>query len=110
MPLDPDVAELVRVLAETGAPALSDGTVEEARRNYDSAPKPNPDPLPHVVDLTVAGSDGEVPIRVYAAVSDPRDLPVIVFFHGGGWVLSSVDGHDPTARRLAVLTGALVVS
>ena len=38
MPLDPDVAELVRVLAETGAPALSDGTVEEARRNYDSLP------------------------------------------------------------------------
>ncbi|MGA1672499.1 MAG: alpha/beta hydrolase [Ilumatobacteraceae bacterium] len=110
MPLDADVADLVRVLAETGAPALSDGTVDEARRNYDAAPKPDPDPLPHVVDLTVAGPHGEVPIRVYAAVSDPRDLPVVVFFHGGGWVLSSVDGHDPTARRLAVLTGALVVS
>ncbi len=110
MPLDPDVADLVRTLAETGAPALSDGTIDEARRNYDSAPKPDPDPLPHVVDLHVPGPGGEVPVRVYAAIANPRRLPVVVFFHGGGWVLSSVDGHDPTARRLAVLTGALVVS
>jgi len=110
VPLDSDVAELVRALAETGAPALSEGTVNEARRNYDAAPKPDPDPLPHVIDRVVESDGLSVPVRCYAAVSDPRDLPVIVFFHGGGWVLSSVDGHDPTARRLALLTGALVVS
>ena len=70
MPLDPDVAELVRTLAETGAPALSDGTIDEARRNYDSVPKPDPDPLPHVVDLHVPGPGGEVPVRVYAAIAN----------------------------------------
>jgi len=110
VPLDSDVAELVRALAETGAPAMSEGTVAEARRNYDAAPRPAPDPLPHVVDRVIESDGLSVPVRCYAPVADPRDLPVIVFFHGGGCVLSSVDGHDPTARRLALMTGALVVS
>ena len=110
MPLDSDVAELVRALAETGAPAMSEGTVAEARRNYDAAPRPAPDPLPHVVDRVIENDGLSVPVRCYAPVADPRELSVIVFFHGGGWVLSSVDGHDPTARRLALMTGALVVS
>ncbi|MCL4115038.1 UNVERIFIED_CONTAM: hypothetical protein GTU68_008281 [Idotea baltica] len=48
-------------------------------------------------------------IRLYAS-SDAKDLPIVAFFHGGGWVLSSIDGHDSLARRLAARTGALVVS
>ncbi len=57
----------------------------------------------------VATAAGDVPVRLYAPSTDV-DVPVVVFFHGGGWVLSSVDGHDHMARRLAGLTDALVVS
>ena len=110
MPLDADVAALVDALASTGAPALSDGTVEQARTNYLAAPRPEVDELGHVVDHIVDGRHGPVPIRAYAATPSPSDLPIVLFMHGGGWVLSSVDGHDHLARRLARETGALVIS
>ncbi|MFP5487770.1 MAG: alpha/beta hydrolase, partial [Acidimicrobiia bacterium] len=98
--LDRDVAAQLDALAALGAAGLSEGTVEQARANYDSAPKPVPDPVDRVEDHVVAGPAGDVPVRLYAT-SDATDLPVVVFFHGGGWVLSSVAGHDTLARRIA---------
>ena len=109
MPLDEDVAEMLAAAAQAGAPKLSDGTPQEARLNYARAPKPAGDELLRVEDRTIPGPAGEIAIRIYADSTEP-DLPVIAFFHGGGWVLSSVDGHDSLARRLAARTGALVVS
>ncbi len=124
MPLDPDVAEMLETLAALQAPALSEGTVEQARANYDAAPKPAADPLACVEDRIVPGPASDIPVRLYAATHDPgthdpgthdpgthdNGLPIVVFFHGGGWVLSSVAGHDPIARRIAARSGALVVS
>lgn len=107
--LDRDVADQLAALSALGAPALSDGTVEQARRNYAAAPKPDGDELARVEDRTVPGPGGPIPIRLYAD-STSDGLPVIAFFHGGGWVLSSVDGHDSLARRIAARTGMLVVS
>lgn len=107
--LDNDVAAQLEALAALGAPALSHGTVEQARANYDAAPKPDSDPLSRVEDRVVPGPAGAVPVRLYAT-SHESELPVIVFFHGGGWVLSSVDGHDSLARRIASRTGMLVAS
>ena len=107
--LDHDVAAQLDALAALGAPALSQGTIEQARANYDAAPKPDSDPLARVEDRVVAGPAGDVPVRLYASSHD-EDLPVIVFFHGGGWVLSSVAGHDSLARRIAARTDMLVVS
>lgn len=107
--LDDDVARLLDALASVEAPALGERTPEQARVNYDSAPKPDPDPVRRVEDRVVAGPVGDVPVRLYADSSE-SGLPIVVFCHGGGWVLSSVDGHDTLARRLAVRSGALVVS
>ena len=82
VPLDPDVAELVQALAETGAPALSEGTVEQARSNYFRTPTPPPDEIAHVVDSLVDGPHGSIPIRIYATTAQPADLPVVVMFRG----------------------------
>jgi acetyl esterase len=109
MPLDLDVAEMLATLAAMDAPALSDGTIAEARANYDGAPKPAGDELVRVEDRSIPGPAGDIPVRIFAN-SHAIDLPIVVFFHGGGWVLSSVDGHDPIARRIAARSGALVVS
>ena len=109
MPLDTDVAEMLTMLAASKAPALSEGTIAEARANYDGAPKPAGDAVARVEDHTVAGPAGKIPVRLYAS-THRTDLPIVVFFHGGGWVLSSVDGHDPIARRIAASSGAMVVS
>jgi acetyl esterase len=107
--LDADTAQLLESLVAAGAPPLTAGTPAEARAQYDAAPKPPPDPVHRVFDAAVPGPAGAVPVRVYAD-SDDTGLPVLAFFHGGGWVMSSVDGHDSLARRLATRTGALVVS
>jgi acetyl esterase len=109
MPLDRDVAEMLATLAALQAPALSEGTVAEARANYDGAPKPPGDPLPRVEEHTIPTPWGDLSVRVYAG-SKATNLPIVVFFHGGGWVLSSVDGHDAIARRIAARSDALVVS
>ncbi|GAT69313.1 alpha/beta hydrolase [Planomonospora sphaerica] len=63
-------------------------------------------PLPVVRDGSAAG----VPVRVYRADDGDHPLPVIVYFHGGGWVFGSVARNDALARDLAVRTGAVVVS
>jgi acetyl esterase len=107
--LDSDVAAQLEALAAMNAPALSDGSVQQARANYDAAPKPEGDEIARIEDHTVPGPAGDVPVRLYADSHD-TGLPVIAFFHGGGWVLSSVDGHDSLARRIAARTGMLVVS
>ena len=105
MALDDDVARLLATLATVQATALSEGTPEQARANYAAAPKPPGDPLPRVEDRSVPGPAGPIAVRLYAASTEPG-LPVVAFFHGGGWVISSVDGHDSLARRLADRVGS----
>ena len=109
MPLDPDTAEMLEGLRRLDVPPLSAGTPELARAGYDAAPKPPPEEVANVIDTSIPGPAGDVAIRVYAP-TDETDLPVVAFFHGGGWVLSGLDGHDSLARRLALRSGALVVS
>ncbi|PXX01676.1 acetyl esterase [Mycolicibacterium moriokaense] len=83
-----------------------------ARATLAAAPRPPaPDvPLRRVEDrqVTVPGAP-PIPVRVYWPNQD-GPLPAIVFFHGGGFVLSSVDGHDAFARKLAIGADAVVVS
>jgi acetyl esterase len=109
MPVDADIAAMLTAAKAAGVPPLSQGTPEQARANYSRAPKPAADALARVEDHVIPGPAGDIAIRIYAD-SDATDLPVIAFFHGGGWVLSSIEGHDSLARRLASRTSALVVS
>jgi len=109
MPVDADIAEMLAAAAAAGVPALSEGTPAQARANYLRAPKPVGDELVRVEDRTIPGPAGDIAIRCYAD-SDATNVPIMAFFHGGGWVLSNIDGHDSLARRIAARTGALVVS
>lgn len=63
------------------------------------------------VDFAVPGPAGRIPVRRYRARSwgDGR-RPVIVFFHGGGWVVGSLDSHDAVCRNIALGSGCTVVS
>ncbi|KPV40798.1 alpha/beta hydrolase [Alicyclobacillus ferrooxydans] len=62
-----------------------------------------------VLNLTVPGEDGEVPIRVYRpSLSKPRGA--LVYYHGGGWVLGNLDTVDDTCRALCDQAGYVVVS
>jgi acetyl esterase len=62
--------------------------------------------LHRVEDRTIAG---HVPIRIYWPTAG-TDLPVVMYFHGGGWVLGNLDTHDSLCRRLASEAGCVVVA
>ncbi len=62
-----------------------------------------------VENRTILTRHGEIPIRLYYP-STQSDLPLIMFFHGGGWVIASIETHDRICRRIARDTGAVVIS
>jgi acetyl esterase len=59
---------------------------------------------------TLAGPAGEIPVRIYHPSGGIGPHPIVVYFHGGGWVLGTLDTHDDVCRTLANRSGALVVS
>jgi acetyl esterase len=71
------------------------------------------DPISRVSarDITVQGAAGPLHARVYApATAANGPLPVVLYFHGGGWVLGSIDADDVSARGIATRAQAIVVS
>lgn len=72
------------------------------------------DPAVGITFGTAPARDGyEIPLRIYRprAIRDAQtDVPVIVYFHGGGWVLGNVVNYDPLCTHLAAEVGAVVVS
>ncbi|MEN3224152.1 alpha/beta hydrolase [Mycolicibacterium porcinum] len=86
----------------------------EVRARLKASRRPaTPVPVGNVEDRTVPGPAGEIPVRIYHPL-DSADagtgLPVLVYFHGGGFVLCDLDSHDSCCRRLANGIGAIVVS
>lgn len=63
-----------------------------------------------VVEVTVPGSRGPVPARLYQADPGRRPDGVVVYFHGGGWVVGDLDTADPICRAIAVGTNLAVLS
>lgn len=68
-----------------------------------------PEAVHEVEDRIIAGAGGELPIRIYRPQAEGV-LPLIVYFHGGGFVLADLDSYDSSARALANAAGAIVVS
>jgi acetyl esterase len=62
-------------------------------------------------DRVIPGADGtELPIRIYWAEVTDEARPVVVFFHGGGWVIGGIDSHDGQVREMVNRTGMMYVS
>jgi len=66
--------------------------------------------LERVEDVRIAGPAGEVPARVYAPRRGGAPLPIVAYFHGGGWVQGDLETHHGLCARLARHAGALVVA
>lgn len=69
-----------------------------------------PDPAVASVDRTISGPGGQLPIRIYTPKSGTGPFPVVVYYHGGGWVIANKDVYDGGARALSKLANAVVVS
>jgi acetyl esterase len=66
--------------------------------------------MAQVADLRVRSGEVEIPVRVYCPRIGGERLPVLVYYHGGGWVLGSVETHDVLCRDLAAQADCIVVS
>jgi acetyl esterase len=73
------------------------------------APEPTPRSAPKVRNLDIAGLSGRIPLRIYQPGADAL-LPLVLYFHGGGFVGGSLDDADSAARHLAQHVPAVVVS
>ncbi len=113
--LDHEMQLLLRLLEANPAPALPDLTPVLARaeilRTARSVAGP-PIAMARVQELTVAGAAGPLPARLYVPLERTSDEPgpLLVFFHGGGWVVGDRDSHDAPCRAIAHRAGVRVVS
>jgi acetyl esterase len=110
--LDPQAAALIALMAQRQIPPTHTLTPAEARRMYlerrfFSQPEP-----PSVAEARALTSAGGVPLRLYRpAGSDAAAvLPVLVYFHGGGWTMGDLDTHDVLCRQLCNGAGVAVVA
>ena len=88
----------------------ADSGVEVARQQLRDLPRRTFHPELRVQNRTIDGPGGPINIRIYWPPTDHVAPPVVVFFHGGGFVVGDLDTHDGTCRQHAVGASAVVVS
>jgi len=109
--VQPDVAIMLDIVRGLGLPAMETMPVEQARAFAAMLATQRP-PGPNVgecVDGTLPGAAGDLAYRLYRPAT-PGPHPIVVYFHGGGWVLGSHDADDPFCRDLCVRSNAIVIS
>ena len=111
MAIDPQVVFVLDLIVKSGRPAYHTLSPKEARQLFRET-RPASTPEPPAIGAVRNLSAGTVPIRVYrpAGVPDSARLPVLMFFHGGGWVIGDLDTHDTLCRQLTAGAGISVVA
>lgn len=105
--VDPQLQPILDIIEQT--PNLEDVGVEDARRQFTAVADFTPDYEVHEqYDTTVPGAEGDLDARVYQA--EPGEQPVLVYFHGGGFVVGNLETHDNICQRIAQESGWTVVS
>ncbi len=111
--LDPAMAEILAMLQARALPPYETLPVAEARAECElrNAFWNQDAPLVQEVDeVTIEGPRGPLRLRLYLPEGPAELAPAIVYLHGGGWVIGSLDTHDHVCRRLARAAGLVVVS
>jgi len=111
MALHPQCKAFLDILASGGGPPLHELPLEQARAvpglmvNFG-----NPEePVARIENRTLPGPAQSIPVRVYRPTLADT-LPVVMFFHGGGFVLCGLDSHDRECRSLANQSGCVVIA
>ena len=104
--LHPQTQALLDLMVERGVPPTHTLTPVEARAFYRERrgfTQPAPPAVAQVRDLQSEGPHGAIPLRLYRPLgaSESASLPVLVYYHGGGWVIGDLDTHDTLCRELS---------
>jgi acetyl esterase len=111
MPLDPQARSLLDAMASLNLPDVSTLSPSAARRlSAERRARFPPGPDAKVEDALAASAHGAVPVRIYRPLAAGAPLPVLMWFHGGGFVLGGLTESDADCRDLATRTGCAVVS
>ena len=109
--LQPDVRLVLNLLASLNLPPIESMGALGAREfvNEFNKGRPAGRPIGDIVDGTLPVTDGALPYRVYKPAT-PGPHPVVVYFHGGGWVLGDEQSDEPFCRDMVRRTGMMFVS
>ncbi len=109
--LQVDVAMVIDAMADLELPPMESLSVEDARVLMQAieAVRPPGRPVGDVVEGRLPGATGELGYRLYRPAS-AGPHPIVAYFHGGGWVLGSLDSDDPLCRDLCIRSNAVIVS
>jgi acetyl esterase len=113
--IDPQARALLDLLAQHNIPPTHTLSPAEARdfyRDRRHATQPKPPEVGQVKELSASGPAGVIPLRSYRprGSKDAAMLPVLVYFHGGGFVIGDLETHDTLCRELANLSGCAVIA
>lgn len=112
MPLDPQAEALLKEVAASGLPpleSLTPGQARELTRQRRAQWAGDPLPVAAVEERCIQGPAGPVPLRLYKP-AEAGPLPLLVYFHGGGWVNGDLDSSDVPCRAMAQGSSCLVAS
>jgi acetyl esterase len=107
--LDPQIDAVLKKLEESGTPPVGELSPEELRANYAQLVKEEFGEVDEVHAVEDRDADG-VPVRIYRPVETTEPSTALMYFHGGGWVVGSIETHDGITRALAKRAGCVVVS
>lgn len=112
MPLDPQAKVVLEQLEKAGVPPLHTMSPQAARAAYSALRSTtNIEEVGSVEDRQIPGPHGNIRIRIYKPLKvDSEKLPILVFYHGGGWVIGNLDTHDAACRTLTNGAECIVVS
>jgi acetyl esterase len=113
--LDPQARVLLDLIEKNGIPQVWQQTPLEARQTYRERRFFSQEESPADVQstaLSAPGPHGPIPLRAFRPTTVLADvaLPVLIYFHGGGWVIGDLDTHDVLCRQLARESQSVVVS
>ncbi len=109
--LDPQIADLLRELQEAGSVPLQSLSPVDARIAYANGAKllaSRGERVARILNTEINDTDRHLPVRIYyPEATDDSPIPMVLYFHGGGWSFGSIETHDAACR--AICTGASTI-